>query len=181
MWSTIRRFLLARNIKHQNQKLIFDDDIIKCLSEIHKSCYKSRHPCRGKPSKNIFTLWTWLEVAVAGPEHQTTSILFIFGVLTKWYFLLLLLALDLSSLKTVSPALPGNSIRCLSSNCSARDMWRTCHKGFVFFVVCKLLLLFSSAMLTVTIVAVVALSIGPLTPALVSKTLQFAFVAHTLQ
>jgi hypothetical protein len=25
-------------------------------------------------------LWTQLEVAVAGPEHQTTSIIFIFGI-----------------------------------------------------------------------------------------------------
>jgi hypothetical protein len=38
-------------------------------------------------------LQTQLEVAVAGPEHQTTSSLFIFGLLQKWYFLLLLLAL----------------------------------------------------------------------------------------
>jgi hypothetical protein len=37
-----------------------------------------------------------------------------------------------------------------------------------------------SAMLAVTIVAVVASSIRPLTPALVSKTLQFSFIAHAL-
>jgi hypothetical protein len=35
---------------------------------------------------------------VARPEQGTTSILFIFGLLTKWYFLLLLLVLVLLSL-----------------------------------------------------------------------------------
>ncbi len=43
------------------------------------------------------------------------------------------------------------------------------------------LVLLASAMLKVMIVAVVALSIRPLTPALVGKTLQFAFVAQALQ
>ena len=43
------------------------------------------------------------------------------------------------------------------------------------------LVLFALAMLTVTIGAVVASSIRPLTPALVGKTLQFAFAVHTLQ
>ncbi len=48
--------------------------------------------------------------------------------------------------------------------------------------VCKLLLLFASAMLTVTIVAVVALSVRPLTPApLYGRMLQFVFVAQALQ
>jgi hypothetical protein len=43
------------------------------------------------------------------------------------------------------------------------------------------LVLLASAMLTVMIVVVLALSVQPLTPALVGKTLQFAFVAHALQ
>jgi hypothetical protein len=43
------------------------------------------------------------------------------------------------------------------------------------------LVLLALAMLMVTIVAVVALSIQPVAPALVGKMLQFAFVAHTLQ
>jgi hypothetical protein len=47
-------------------------------------------------------------------------------------------------------------------------------------VVAKLVLL-ASAMLMVTIVAIVASSIQPLTPALVGKTLQFAFAVHTLR
>jgi hypothetical protein len=47
--------------------------------------------------------------------------------------------------------------------------------------VCKLLLLFALAMLTVTTVAVIALSLRPLTPALVGKMLQFAFVALALR
>jgi hypothetical protein len=38
----------------------------------------------------------------------------------------------LSSLKTVSLALPGDLICCLSSNRCAHDAWRTCHDGFVF-------------------------------------------------
>jgi hypothetical protein len=71
-------------ILFQNQTLIINDDISKHLSKICESSYVSRHPCREKPSKNISALWTWLEVAVAGPEHQTTSILFIFGLLQKW-------------------------------------------------------------------------------------------------
>jgi hypothetical protein len=112
---------------------------------------------------------------VAGPEHQTTSYLFIFGLPTKWYFLLSLLVFILSSLKTVSPALPGDLICCLSSNCCMHDAWRTCHNGFVF------VLLFVSAMLAVTIVAIVASSAQPLTPALAGKMLQFAFVVHTLR
>jgi hypothetical protein len=43
------------------------------------------------------------------------------------------------------------------------------------------LVLLAPAMLTVAIVAVVALSVQPLTPALVGKTLQFAFIVHTLR
>jgi hypothetical protein len=43
------------------------------------------------------------------------------------------------------------------------------------------LVLLALVMLTVTIVAIVALSVQPLTPALVGKTLQFAFVAHALR
>jgi hypothetical protein len=43
------------------------------------------------------------------------------------------------------------------------------------------LVLLASTMLTVTIVAIITLSIRPLAPALVSKMMQFAFVAHTLQ
>ncbi len=39
-----------------------------------------RHSCSEKPSKIFVALWTPLEVAVARPEHQTTSILFIFGL-----------------------------------------------------------------------------------------------------
>ncbi len=105
IWSTTPRFLLARNVKYRKQKLIFDDDVIKHLSKICKPSYESRHPCHGKPSKIVFALWTQLEVAVAGPKHQTTSILFIFGVPTKWYFLLSLLAFVLLLLKTVSRAL----------------------------------------------------------------------------
>ena len=42
------------------------------------------------------------------------------------------------------------------------------------------LVLLALAMLTVTIVAIVPLSIGPLTPVLVGKTLQFTFVMHAL-
>jgi hypothetical protein len=52
--STTPRFLLAWNVKYQNQKLIFDDDAIKCLRKICKPNYESRHPCRGKPSEIIF-------------------------------------------------------------------------------------------------------------------------------
>ncbi len=81
---------------------------------------------------------------MARQEHQTTSIFFIYGVLTKWYFLLSLLALVLSLLKTVSLALPGNSLHCLSSDCCGCDAWCTCHGGCVFVclgAVCKLLLL----------------------------------------
>ncbi len=47
-------------------------------------------------------------------------------------------------------------------------------------VVAELVLL-TSAMLTVMIVAVVALSVQPLTPALVRKISHFAFVAHALR
>jgi hypothetical protein len=43
------------------------------------------------------------------------------------------------------------------------------------------LVLILPAMLTVTIVTIIALSVQPLTPALVGKTSQFAFVAHALQ
>ncbi len=42
------------------------------------------------------------------------------------------------------------------------------------------LVLLASAMLMVKIVAILALSIGPLTPALVGKALQSAFVVHAL-
>jgi hypothetical protein len=45
----------------------------------------------------------------------------------------------LLSLKTVSLALPGDSICYLSSDCWACDAWRTCHDGFFLFffvVVC---------------------------------------------
>jgi hypothetical protein len=57
-----------------------------------------------------------------------------------------------------------------------------CVMTALFFccLVAELLLLFVSAMLTVTIVAIVALSVWPLSPALVGKTLQFAFVVHAL-
>jgi hypothetical protein len=82
--STFPRFLLARNVNYQNQTLIFDNDISKCLSKICKSSSKSRSPCCQKPSKIFFALWTQLEVAVARPEHQTTSIFFIFGLLPIW-------------------------------------------------------------------------------------------------
>jgi hypothetical protein len=47
-------------------------------------------------------------------------------------------------------------------------------------VVAELVLL-ALAMLTVTIVAVVTSSVQPLTPALVGKTLQFAFVMYALR
>jgi hypothetical protein len=43
------------------------------------------------------------------------------------------------------------------------------------------LVLLTSAMLMVTIVAIVAASVQCLTPALVGKTLQFAFVVHVFQ
>jgi hypothetical protein len=43
------------------------------------------------------------------------------------------------------------------------------------------LVLLAPVMQTVTIVAVVALSVQPLTPALVGKTLQFAFIVHALR
>jgi hypothetical protein len=88
------------------------------------------------------------EVAVARPEHQKTSILFIFGFLPKWYLLLLFLALVLLSLGTVSLALLGNLIHSLSSDHLIRDTWHTCHDSFVFsvllassFFVCVLLLI----------------------------------------
>jgi hypothetical protein len=42
-------FLIARNIKYQNQTLIFDDDVSKHLSKNWESSYESRHPCREKP------------------------------------------------------------------------------------------------------------------------------------
>ncbi len=71
-----------RTVNYQNQTLVFDDDVTKCLSKIRASSFKSRHPCSEKPSKIFFALWTRLEVAVARPEHQTTSILFIFGLST---------------------------------------------------------------------------------------------------
>jgi hypothetical protein len=95
--STIPRFLLARNVKYQNQTLLFDDDIIKRLSKISKSSYESRHPCHGKPSKIIFALQTQLEVAVARPDNQTTSILFIFGLLQKWHFFVVIACICLLS------------------------------------------------------------------------------------
>jgi hypothetical protein len=82
--STFPRFLLAWTVSHQNQTMIFDDDISKRLSEICASSFESRYPCHEKPSEIFFTLWTQLEVALARPEHQTTTILFIFGLLTKW-------------------------------------------------------------------------------------------------
>jgi hypothetical protein len=45
----------------------------------------------------------------------------------------------------------------------------------------KELLVLASAMLTVMIVAIIALSVQPLTPLLVGKMLQFAFVLHALR
>ncbi len=57
------------------------------------------------------------------------------GILPKTvFFLLSLLALVLLSLGTVSLALPGNSICCLSSNPHTSDAWCTCTTA-VFFVV----------------------------------------------
>jgi hypothetical protein len=110
-------FLLARNVNYQNQTLVFDDDVPTRLSKICASSFESRHPCSEKPSKIFFALWTQLEVAVARPEHQTTRILFIFGLSTnKMVVLLSSLALVLSPLGTVSLALPSDLIRGLSSN-----------------------------------------------------------------
>ncbi len=43
------------------------------------------------------------------------------------------------------------------------------------------LVLLASAMLMVTINAVIALSVQPLAPALVGETMQFVFVAHVLR
>ncbi len=43
------------------------------------------------------------------------------------------------------------------------------------------LVLLVSAMLMVTIIAIVVLRVQPLTPMLVGKTLPFAFVVHALQ
>ena len=63
--------------------MVFNDDVTKHLSKICASSFESRHPCREKPSEIFFVLWTRLEVAVARPEHQTTSILFIFGLSTN--------------------------------------------------------------------------------------------------
>jgi hypothetical protein len=54
------------------------------------------------------------------------------------------------------------------------------HVIAVTAVIAELVLL-ASTMLTVTIVAIVTLSIQPLTPALIGETLQFAFVAQALQ
>jgi hypothetical protein len=79
----ISRFQLARTINYQNQTLVFDDDVTKRLSKIRASSFESRHPRSEKPSKIFFALWTQLEVAVARPEHQTMSILFIFGLSTN--------------------------------------------------------------------------------------------------
>jgi hypothetical protein len=52
-------------------------------------------------------------------------------------FLLSLLALVLLSLGLVSLALPGDSICGLSSDRCTRDLWRTCHNGFVFCSACR--------------------------------------------
>jgi hypothetical protein len=73
----------VRTVNYQNQTLIFDDDVTKRLSKIRASSFMSRHLCSEKPSEIFFALWTQLEVAVARPEHQTTSILFIFGLSTN--------------------------------------------------------------------------------------------------
>ncbi len=141
-WSTFSRFLLAWTINFWFQTLSFDDGDSKHQSKICISGSKSRHPCCEKPSKVFFAIWTWLEVAVARPQHQTTSTLLLKEFYQKLYFLLLSLTLVLSSLEMVSLALPGNSNHCLSSNC-----WHMMHgvrvTAALFFVaVWELLQLF---------------------------------------
>ncbi len=71
---------------------VFDDDVTKRLSKIRASSFESRHPSSEKPSEIFFALWTQFEVAVARPEHQTTSILFIFGLSTNKMVVLVIVA-----------------------------------------------------------------------------------------
>ena len=138
--STLSRFLLAWIVNYQNQTLVFDDDVTKHLSKIPASSFESRNPRSEKPSKIFFALWTQPEVAVARPEHQTTSILFILGFLPKWYFFVITHACYVFARGTASLALPGDSNCCLSSNRRAHDAWRTYRNGlcfFLFFVACN--------------------------------------------
>ncbi len=78
--SNFSRFLLAQNINCWNQTLVLDDDVTKHLSKIRASSLESKYPHHEKASKIFFAVWTRLEVAVARPEHQTTSNHFIFGL-----------------------------------------------------------------------------------------------------